>query len=82
MQSLSRQIRRGNAHIVFNNVTKSMETVQKRGTTKTKWNFAKKNAMQATEDNYRETVSKPIIRDCSKQVIKSKSEPCQNHANH
>ena len=52
MQSLSRQIRRGNAHIVFNNVTKSMEIVQKRGTSKTKWDYSVKNKMSLSEDQF------------------------------
>lgn len=52
MQSLSRQIRRGNAHIVFNNVTNTMEIVEKRGTNKKKWDYTVKNAMSATEEEF------------------------------
>lgn len=52
MQSLSRAIKRGNAHLRFNKVTKQVVAIWKRGTTKKVWNSAVKEALPATEENY------------------------------
>lgn len=52
MQSLARQLRRGNAHIMFSSVTKQNEIVVKHGTTNTKWKFAELNALKETEKQY------------------------------
>ena len=72
MQTLSRQIRRGNAVIAFNNVTKSNEVVQKKGTPKTKWNHAVKNRLKFTEDEYCENCL--AINPKNKKQVESNKE--------
>lgn len=43
MQSLSRQIRRGNAYIYFDNVTKDVKVMHRRGTDRKTYNAFLKN---------------------------------------
>lgn len=57
MQSLSRAIRRNNAVLAFNNVTKQMNPVWKRGSTREKWLNAVKNRLSLTEQEYCESVT-------------------------
>lgn len=62
MQSLSRAIRLGQAYIYFDNVTKTIEVMRKRGT---KWKIFRdfqKNRLTGYEQRYCEGVTKPIVR--------------------
>lgn len=60
MQSLSRQIRRGNAYIYFDNVTKAVEVMQKHGTSHVLYRRMKINRLPEHEREYCERVAKPI----------------------
>lgn len=60
MQSLSRQIRRGNAYFYFDNVTKTVEVMQKRGTSRSLYLGMQNNRLPEREREYWETVTKPI----------------------
>lgn len=60
MQSLSRQIRRGNAYFYFDNVTKTVEVMQKRGTSRLLYLRMQGNRLPEREREYCETVTKPI----------------------
>nr|DAU75400.1 MAG TPA: hypothetical protein [Caudoviricetes sp.] len=60
MQSLSRQIRRGNAYIYLDNVTKTVEVMQKRGTYRAFYRRMQINRLPEHEREYCERVTKPI----------------------
>ena len=62
MQSLSRAIKRGNAVLYFNEVTKSIEAVWKRGSTSSRWNHAEKNHCEDEETKYLQRVTKPLTK--------------------
>lgn len=56
MQSLSRAIRRGQAYIYFDNVTKTIEVMRKRGTNRKVFRAFKKNRLTGYEQGYCESV--------------------------
>ena len=61
MQSLSRKLRRNNAFMTFNAVTKQVEIVERKGTN----NYAnrmKKERFETLEDNFLKEVTKPLTR--------------------
>ena len=60
MQSVRRAIKRGNAVMSFDNLTKQVKTVIKRGTEKKAWNYAVKMRMSLTEEEYCKSVINPI----------------------
>jgi hypothetical protein len=60
MQSLTRQIRRGNAYIYYDNVTKNMEVMQKRGCDRRLWWGMMKNRDVDFENRYCDGIVKPI----------------------
>lgn len=60
MQSLSRQIRRCNAYLYFDNVTKTVEVMQKRGTSHVLYRRMQVNRLPEYEREYCERVTKPI----------------------
>ena len=60
MQSLSRQFRRGNAYLYFDNVTKTVEVMQKRGTSHVLYRRMKINRLPEHEREYCERVTQPI----------------------
>lgn len=62
MQSLSRAIRRGQAYIYFDNVTKTIEVMRKRGTNRAIFRAFQKNRLTGYEQRYCEGVTKPIVR--------------------
>lgn len=62
MQSLSRALRRGSAVLVFNQVTKAVEPVWRKNTTRERWSYAKRDKLEATADNYCENVTKPLTQ--------------------
>ena len=49
MQTLSRAIRRGNAHIVVPMSTKVPTIIYKKGSTRKEWHYAEKNASEEQE---------------------------------
>lgn len=67
MQSVRRAIKRNNAVMSFDNLTKQVKTVIKRGTEKKAWNFSVKMRMPLTEEEYCNSIVKPI------RVIKERS---------
>lgn len=62
MQSLSRQIRRGNAYIYFDNMTKDVKVMQKRGTNRKTYKAFLKNRLLDYEQRYCDNVTKPIVK--------------------
>lgn len=62
MQSLSRQIKRGNAVIYFDFVTKKAEVQLKKGSTARQWRHALMNASEEAMDGYRAGVTRPITK--------------------
>lgn len=62
MQSLSRAIRLGQAYIYFDNVTKTIEVMRKRGTNWKIFRDFQKNRLTGYEQRYCEGVTKPIVR--------------------
>lgn len=60
MQSLARQIRRGNAYIYYDNVTKGMEVMQKRGCDRRMWRRMMKNRDVYFENRYCDGIVKPV----------------------
>lgn len=62
MQSLSRQLRRGNAYIYFNNVTNTVEIMWKKGTDRKFYHSFLRNRLKDSEQRYCDTVTKPIRR--------------------
>jgi hypothetical protein len=61
MQSLSRQLKRGNAMIIFDSILKQLERIPKRGTSVKFWKSNKKNQMLEEEKNVILTSPKPIV---------------------
>lgn len=70
MQSASRMIKRGNAVIAFDEVTKQNEFVAKRGTSKKIWAWAVKNEMKLTEHEYRESITDPLTHEMVEKSTK------------
>ena len=60
MQSISRALRRNNAVMSFDNIQKRVKTVMKRGTPKKEWQYAVKMRMSLTEEEYCNSIVKPI----------------------
>lgn len=60
MQSVRRAIKRGNAVMSFDSLTKQVKTVIKRGTEKKSWEYAVKMRMPLTEEEYCNSVVNPI----------------------
>lgn len=63
MQSVRRQIKRGNAVIAFNNVTKSAEIIQKKGTDSNIWIYALKNRISESEEVYIDSITLPLSQN-------------------
>jgi len=62
MQSIRRQIRRGNAVVAFNNVTKSAEIIQKRHSSKDVWSYAVRNRLSESQYVYIDSITLPLSR--------------------
>lgn len=62
MQSLSRQIRRGHAYIYFDNVTKDVKVMHKRGTNRKTYEAFLKDRFFSYEQQYCDNVTKPIVK--------------------
>ena len=62
MQSLSRQIKRGNAYIYFDNMTKDVKVMHKRGTNRKTYKAFLKNRLLGYEQQYCDSVTKPIVK--------------------
>lgn len=63
MQSVRRQIKRGNAVIAFNNVTKSAEIISKKGTDSNIWIYALKNRISESEEVYIDSITLPLSQN-------------------
>ena len=63
MQSLRRQLKRGNAVFVQNFVTKEVETIRRKGTPKKVWNRAKNDRFLGFEQEYCDRVVQPINKN-------------------
>lgn len=61
MQSLTRQLKRGNAIIIFDNVFKRLESVAKRGTQVKLWKSSQKNREMSAEREHIMAAQKPIV---------------------
>ena len=61
MQSVSRALRRGNAVMIFDNVSKRIETVFKKGSKSNFWAWACRNKLEYPMQNYCDNVSKPFV---------------------
>ncbi|MDD3739405.1 MAG: hypothetical protein PHP31_08955 [Lentimicrobiaceae bacterium] len=70
MQSIRRQIKRGNAVIALNNVTHNFEIIQKRGTDVESWKFALKHRDKKAEKDYIDKVTMPLSQ---KDIINGKT---------
>ncbi len=68
MQSIRRQIKRGHAVLALNHVTKSLELVQKKGTSRDVWNNAVHDRAQASEQEYMDNITLPLSQ---KEIIES-----------
>lgn len=62
MQSTARMLQRGNAVIVFSEVTKQLELVVKRGTWWKEWENAQKRQLPDEAMKYRAKVKRPTHR--------------------
>ena len=58
MQSLSRQLKRNNAVLIMNNVTKKPEFVQKTGHNRLRNHYLTKNHLAGLAEDYRTEVAK------------------------
>lgn len=68
MQSVSRALRRGNAVMILDSVSKRIETVFKKGTESKICNWSVRNKLEYSMQNYCDNVSKPFIRDGEKVI--------------
>lgn len=68
MQSVSRVLRRENAVMIFDNVSKRTETVFKKGSESKFWSWAVRNKLEYSMQNYCENVSKPLVREGEKII--------------
>ena len=76
MQSLRRQIKRGNAVLAFNAVSKKVDVFTRKNTNSKIWNYAVRNRMEASEDVYMDAVTMPLsqsdIANSNKRFIHKK----------
>ena len=73
MQSLRRAIKRGNAILAFNNLTKGIDTVLKRNTPVKYWRSIQKWRIESEEKNYIDGVVNPrkvLTRDWRGKALK------------
>lgn len=61
MQSLTHQLKRGNAIIIFDNVFKRLESIAKRGTQAKLWKSSQKNRKMSAEREHILAAQKPIV---------------------
>ena len=62
-QSLSRAIRRGNAVLAYDNVSKGTSPVFRKGSTARGWHWAKTNRSIESEMVYTENITKPLSKE-------------------
>lgn len=78
MQSIARQLKRGNAVIYFNRVTRSPEIVVKRGAWRESWYNAHRNQMEEERNRYILGITAPLsqedIRTSKKKNIYKKRQ--------
>jgi hypothetical protein len=75
MQSLSRALRRGSAVLVFNQITKAVEPVWRKNTTRERWAYAKRDKLEATADKYCEGITKPLTQ---KDILNARDKGVKN----
>ena len=68
MQSIRRQIKRDNAVLTLNSVTKSLELVPKKGTDRLVWDNALRDRAEASEQEYMDNITMPLSQ---KEIIES-----------
>lgn len=68
MQSIRRQIKRGNAVLALNAVTHGLQVVQKTGTEKDVWKNAIRNRADVSEQEYMDNITIPLSQ---KEIIES-----------
>lgn len=68
MQSIRRQIKRGNAVLALNAFTHGLQVVQKKGTEKDVWRNATHDRADASEQEYMDNVTMPLSQ---KEIIES-----------
>lgn len=61
MQSLTRQLKRGNAIIIFDNVFKRLEQMSKRGTESKLWRLSQKFRSEEAEKNHTLAPSTTVV---------------------
>lgn len=69
MQSVSRALRRGNAVMILDSVSKRIETVFKKGTESNIWSLSVSNKLEYSMQNYCDNVGKPFIIE-GERIIK------------
>lgn len=84
MQSLRRQLRRGNAVFIRNFITNGIDIVTKRGSEFKYWNWAVSKSSKIDSDNYIENVTEPLCEEdiqsqyYKKQIFKRKISKNKN----
>lgn len=84
MQSLRRQLRRGNAVFIRNLITNGIDLVTKRGSEFKYWNWAVSKSSKIASDNYIENVTEPLYEEdiqsqyYKKQIFKRKISKNKN----
>lgn len=68
MQSIRRQIKRGNAILALNAVTHGLQVVQKTGTEKDVWRNAIRDRADASEQEYMDNITMPLSE---KEIVES-----------
>lgn len=68
MQSIRRQIKRGNAVLTLNAVTHGLQVVQKKGTEKDVWRNAIRDRADASEQQYMDNITMPLSQ---KEIVES-----------
>lgn len=69
MQSIRRQIKRGNAVLALNAVTHGLQVVQKKGTEKDVWRNAIRDRADASEQEYMDNITMPLTEQ---EIFESK----------
>jgi hypothetical protein len=69
MQSIRRQIKRGNAVLALNAVTHGLQVVQKTGTEKDVWRNAILDRADASEQEYMDNITMPLTEQ---EIFESK----------
>ena len=69
MQSIRRQIKRGNAVLALNAVTHGLQVVQKTGTEKDVWRNAIRDRADASEQEYMDNITMPLTEQ---EIFESK----------